>query len=105
LVDIERTLGYPSSFPKYHKRGELTSIMNKNDLERAFDISRSTLNRVISKIENPKDKIGMNIITYKSSRTFPPSVMNRICNYLHHIECYGKKPMYQNTRQFDIFFA
>lgn len=99
LSDIQPALGYPSSFPKYLKTGKLTSIMNKNDLERAFDISRSKLNRAINKIENPIDKIGMDISTYKSSNTFPPSIMNKMCNYLHDIKCYGKKPMCQNARQ------
>jgi len=104
IFDVYTYLGRPYAFPEYFKCGQLTPIMTKDDLLRAFDISCSKLNRIIKKIENPIDIIGMDMETYKSLKRFPPSKIRKIYNYLLDIKCQGEKPKYQITRQsLDLF--
>ena len=78
-ADIYRYLGKPDSYPCFTQDRKITS---KDDFQRAYNISLSTLTRDIKKIEDPENTIGMSIGNYKTLQSFPPSKMILICKYL-----------------------
>jgi len=108
LKDIEPHLGKPSDIPFYFKGGKVkTQIISKDDLWKAYhNMSDRTLLRRIKAIENPMETIRMSHETYLSLKSFPPSKMNLICNYLESLGYKRKKEaLSQITRHSDRLVA
>lgn len=97
LKDIEPHLGKHTEIPTYSIKGGIEGriekqIIKKEDLWKAYeDMSDSTLYRIIKAIENPIETIGMSRKTYSSLKSFPPSKMNLICDYLESLGYERKK--------------
>jgi len=79
LIDIQYYLGHPDDYPLDAKN---RPIRSKANLERACNISQSTLLRIIALSTNYKADLGMTIEQYNSMKIFPPKYAKLIFQFV-----------------------